>query len=131
MPPTYDSPSSSNDPADVCLMLRARAEELWLRGQVLPVVRELEPPRTVAEEIVGAALAYLEVLWVDASARAAETDAALRTLLAQDARGEELLYNEARRLHAAVRAQRSAVERRVRRLTHPPLAAWARERAVI
>jgi hypothetical protein len=62
--------------ADVRLLLRAHAEEVWLRRRVLPVVGELEDGTAVPEEQLGAALAYLEVIWLEALRRAAETDAA-------------------------------------------------------
>ncbi len=73
-------PSSLSHPSDMCLLLRAYAEQRWIAGELLPVVRELESPEQVPEEQLGAALAYLEVLWVDARRRASETDAALEAL---------------------------------------------------
>jgi hypothetical protein len=63
----------TSEPPDICLILRAHAEQLWLTARVLPTLRQLEQPGEVREENVGAALAYLEVLWLDACQRAAET----------------------------------------------------------
>ena len=75
-----DQPTSLSHPSDICLLLRAHAEQRWLTSELLPVVRELESPDQIPEEQLGAALAYLEVLWVDARRRAAETEAALEAL---------------------------------------------------
>jgi hypothetical protein len=63
-------------PSDVCLLLRAHAEQRWLSHEVGPVLRQLRQRDSLPEEQLGAALAYLEVLWIEASQRAAETDAA-------------------------------------------------------
>ena len=57
----------------------------WLSHEVLPVLRQLKQRESLPEEQLGAALAYLEVLWVEASQRAAETDAAHADLQAVDA----------------------------------------------
>jgi len=104
--------------SDVCLLLRCHGEQLYLSSQVLPVLNELERPGAVPDGQLGAALAYLELLWIDASRRAAETEAALATLL----RGQERqLHAQACRYHAAVHAQRQAIARRVAaRLTARP-----------
>ena len=77
--------SDNSYPSDICLMLRAHGEHFWLTSHVLPVLRQLEHDGTVPEHELGAALAYLEVLWLDAKCRAAETDAALSNLLATNA----------------------------------------------
>ena len=71
----------------------------------------------IPEDQVGAALAYLEVLWLDASGRAAETDAARAALDRASAERDRVLYEKARRYHAAVRRLRTAVGRRVAALT--------------
>lgn len=68
---------------------------------------------------MGAALAYLEVLWLDACRRAAETDAA-REQLDREAAADQILYEKARRYHAAVRRLRAAVGRRVSAITGLP-----------
>jgi hypothetical protein len=102
--------------SDVCLLLRAHAEESWLHHEVMPVLRELQHRESLPEEQLGAALAYLEVLWIDASMRAAETEAAHADLNAIDAAGERALSAMARGYHAAVRALRSALARRVAQL---------------
>ncbi len=104
-------------PPDICLLLRAHAEQRWLTSEVVPLVRQLEQRDAIPEDQIGAALAYLEVLWIDASQRAHETDAARAAL--DGARGEHdrVLHDKARRYHSAVRRLRLAVGRRVSALT--------------
>ncbi|MGD0454222.1 MAG: hypothetical protein ABSB69_11550, partial [Solirubrobacteraceae bacterium] len=111
-------------PPDICLILRAHGEQLWLTAEVVPIVRQLEQRGEIPEDQVGAALAYLEVLWLDASARAADTDAARaeldRARVEHDhARAEHdgVLCEKASRYHTAVRRLRAAVEQRVAALT--------------
>jgi hypothetical protein len=111
-----DHPITSHPP-DICLILRAHSEQRWLVSEVVPIVRQLEQPGVIPEDQVGAALAYLEVLWLDASGRAAETDAARATLDRASADCDRVLYDKARRYHAAVRRLRDAVRRRVAALT--------------
>jgi hypothetical protein len=79
-PPPPDPPP----PSDVCLLLRAHAEQRWLSLEVGPVLRQLRQRDSLPEEQLGAALAYLEVLWIEASERAAETDAAYAQLEASE-----------------------------------------------
>ena len=121
------------DPPDICLMLRAHAEQLWLTSEVLPTVRQLECPDAVPDEHVGAALAYLEVLWLDACRRAAETDAALDQLRHGDSDGDTdgdtVLFDKAHRYHAAVRRLRCATRERVLALTRFPDQTHAHEHA--
>jgi hypothetical protein len=100
-------------PPDICLILRAHGEQLWLTSEVVPIVRQLERRGAIAEDQVGAALAYLEVIWIDACQRAAETDAARAALERADAEPDRVLYEKARRYHAAVRRLRVAVASRV------------------
>jgi hypothetical protein len=104
----------SNRPStfDVCLLLRAHAESRWLGNELNPVLCEIEQRETVADEQLGAALAYLEVLWIEACARARETEAA-RVELDALGGGDRSLAEKARRYHAAVRRLRDAIERRV------------------
>jgi hypothetical protein len=112
---------NSNRPStfDVCLLLRAHAESRWLGNELAPVLCEIEQRETVADEQLGAALAYLEVLWIEACARARETEAA-RVELDALGGGDRSLAEKARRYHAAVRRLRDAAERRVtRQLTVP------------
>ncbi len=104
-------------PPDISLILRAHGEQLWLTAEVVPIVRQLERPGLMPEDQVGAALAYLEVLWIDARQRAAETDAARAALDRADAERDRVLCDKARRYHAAVRRLRTAVGRRVATLT--------------
>jgi hypothetical protein len=114
-----DHPDTAHPP-DICLILRAHGEQRWLVSKVVPIVRQLEQRDLVPEDQIGAALAYLEVLWLDACSRAAETDAALAQLDRQRAEGDLILYEKARRYHAAVRRLRAAVARRVSALTGAP-----------
>jgi hypothetical protein len=106
--------------SDVCLLLRAHAEHSWLHHQVLPVVRELKHRDSLPEEQLGAAMAYLEVLWIEASQRAAETEAARAELDAIDAAAERALAGKARGYHAAVRRLRSHLARIVDELLAVP-----------
>lgn len=114
-----DHPDTA-DPADICLILRAHGEQRWLISEVVPIVRQLEQRELIAEDQIGAALAYLEVLWLDACQRASETDAAHAQLDRRSADGDRVLYEKARRYHAAVRRLRIAVGRRVSALTGMP-----------
>ncbi|MGA8364347.1 MAG: hypothetical protein WB709_07480 [Solirubrobacteraceae bacterium] len=108
--------SDQSPPSDVCLLLRAYAEQRWLSREIVPVLRQLETPDALPEEQLGAALAYLEVTWLEASRHAAETDAAFASLQDMAADVEEALPSKARRYHAAVRFLREAVGRHVVRL---------------
>lgn len=110
--------SNSSPPSDVCLLLRAHAEQRWLRREVVPVLRQLELPHELPEEQIGAALAYLELTWLDAGRLAVETDAALAAL-DEHAPADSTLPSNARRYHAAVRFLREAVARRVAELIAP------------
>ncbi len=122
-------------PPDVSLLLRAHAEQHLLHREVLPVVHQLEGARLPAEQLP-AALAYLEVMWAQAAARARAADAALLHLGAAGAGaeasappapgapgpggraapggpGSHPLPVHARGYHASVRALREALARRV------------------
>ncbi len=116
MPPFTDN-LDLLEPHDICLLLRAHGEQRWLVSEVVPVLRELEQPSAVPDDQLGAALAYLEVLWVDACLRAAETDAAFAKLDRADSEANLVLYERARRYHAAVRRLRTAVAGRVANVT--------------
>jgi hypothetical protein len=107
----------TSHPPDISQILRGHAAQQWLTARVVPTLRELERPGEVHEDNVGAALAYLEVLWLDACQRAAETDAAFEDLLRRGAEHDRFLYEKARRYHAAVRRLRTAVACRVGALT--------------
>jgi hypothetical protein len=111
-----DQPLISHPP-DISLILRVHAEQLWLTSEVVPIVRQLERGEEMPEDQVGAALAYLEVLWIDARRRAAETDAARTALEDTAAQHDRVLCEKARRYHASVRRLRASVGRRVARLT--------------
>jgi hypothetical protein len=106
--------SNRSSTFDVCLLLRAHAEARWLGNELTPVLREIEQREMISDQQLGAALAYLEVLWIEACARARETEAARVEL---DALGavEQSLAEKARRYHTAVRRLRDGLERRVER----------------
>src|SRR5271154_1505407 len=111
--------SHQSDPyplSDVCLLLRAHAEQGWLSHELLPVVRQLEHRDSLPEEQLGAALAYLEVLWVEANQRAADTEAAHADLDAIHTSTDPNLSREARNYHLAVCTLRESVARHVNEL---------------
>ncbi len=110
-------PAQATHPPDICLLLRAHAEQHWLLSCVIPALRALEHPPVLDPDEIGPAIAYLEVLWLEAGLRAAETDAAAAELDPRDERCSAVLVEKARRYHAAVRRLRHAVDCRVRRLT--------------
>jgi hypothetical protein len=119
---------------DICLLLRAHGEHFLITSQVLPVLRQLEAAGSAREDERAAALAYLEVLWLDARCRAASTDAALADLLSANGAGVRASADggsfaaQARRYHAAVCALRMGVGARVRVLTDAPRDGHAHER---
>jgi hypothetical protein len=115
---------------DVCLLLRAHAEARWLSNELTPVLREIEQRETISELQLGAALAYLEVLWIEAGARARETESARVELdaLGDSSSAERSLAEKARRYDAAVRRLRDAIERRVSRQLAAPADVRARSR---
>ncbi len=115
-------------PSDVCLLLRAHAEQRWLSLEVGPVLRQLQQRDGLPEDQLGAALAYLEVLWIEASQRAAETDAAYAQLeVCEQPDGDGppddggwTLPSKARRFHAAVQTLREVLGRQVATLIAAP-----------
>jgi hypothetical protein len=113
------STTDIENPADICLLLRVHAEQRWLANKVVPLLRQLEPPGSIVEEDVGAAIAYLEVLWLEAGLRGIETDAAFRKLEGAGEESSALISEKARRYHLAVKRLRGTTGRRVRRLTIP------------
>jgi hypothetical protein len=130
--PSFSSPDDP-PPSDVCLLLRAHAEQRWLSREVVPVVRELQHRDSLPEEQLGAALAYLEVLWLEAARRAAETDATFAeldaALPAEERSCDRALPGKARRYHTAVRTLREIVGRHVARLIAVPSEAFTHEHA--
>jgi hypothetical protein len=116
MSTSFESPL----PSDIRLLLRADAEQCWLHREVIPVLRQVEDPQQLHEEEVGAALAYLEAMWSEATLRARETDAAHSQLCS---RGEEseALEGPAGRYHAAVRVLREIVSDRITPFVEPTL----------
>jgi hypothetical protein len=123
--PDQSTNSKHSAPADVCLLLRAHAEARWLTHKVLPVLREFEQSPSRSEDQLGPGLAYLEVLWIEACGRAAETDAARVELDDRGGSGDRSLYEKAHRYHSAVRRLRNAVARRIARLLAIPREASA------
>ncbi|MHB8532669.1 MAG: hypothetical protein ACYDC2_08110 [Solirubrobacteraceae bacterium] len=106
-------------PPDICLMLRVHSEQRWLVASVIPIVRALEQPGQLDQDEVGPALSYLEVLSLEGSLRAIQTDAARERLDAAAGLAGHRLAEKARRYHVAVKRLRAALDRRVRRLTSP------------
>ncbi len=113
------TPAQPVHTSDISLLLRAHGEQHWLVSQVIPMLRQLEHPGGVPGEQRAAALAYLEVLWLDARLRAADTDAAHAALDADVISANRVLYDRAHRYHAAVRRLRHSVGRRVAQLLTP------------
>ncbi len=109
---------TTEHPPDICLLLRVHGEQRWLVSRVIPALRQLEEPGAIEPDELDAALAYLEVLWLEAGLRATGTDAAADALRAAGPQ-TALLAEKANRYHAAVRRLRQAVDRRVRALTSP------------
>lgn len=106
-----------SDPQDICLLLRAHGEQHWLTSEVLPVLRQIETPGSIPENQLGAALAYLELLWLDARLRASETDAAHTKLQEDHQQHDRVLYEKARRYHTAVQRLRASIGQRIARRT--------------
>jgi hypothetical protein len=106
--------------SDISLLLRAHAEQRWLSHEVVPVLRQLEQRDSLPEEQLGAALAYLEVLWIEASQRAAESDAAYAELEVASIYSDPPLHGKARSYHAAVIRLREAIARHVVQLVAAP-----------
>lgn len=102
----------SSLPSDIRLLLRADAEQCWLHREVIPVLEEIEATEERPEEEIGAALAYLEAMWNEATLRARETDAAHSRLCARKEE-RDALAGPASRYHAAVRALRGILANRV------------------
>jgi hypothetical protein len=113
-----------NPPPDVSLLLRAHAEQRWLSGEVIPVVRQVEHPERLPDEQLPAAVAYLEVIWIEAMGRSRETEAARCHLDEWECPAHPLpgqpLATRARSCHAAVRTLREAAARRVAPLLAVP-----------
>lgn len=106
-------------PFDVCLLLRADAEQAWLHREVIPVLRELEARKPNTDEDSCAALAYLEAMWSEARIRAHATDTAHGELHGTQDDGDSPLPGAAARYHAAVRVLRELVAARVTQLVQP------------
>lgn len=125
---------SSHKPAtaatpEVSLLLRAHSEQRWLSREVVPVVRQIATREGLPEEQLGAALAYLEVIWSEAVTRAGDTDKALTcldlSLPAPRSVDCQALAARARRYRAAVLVLREGVARRVADLLAPrPYPSW-------
>ena len=121
-------PSSLSHPSDMCLLLRAYAEQRWITSELLPVVRELESPEQIPKSSSERRSPIWSCCgWTPAGGRP-ETDAALEALGA-GAGYSPVLSERARRYHAAVRRLRASVEERVRRITHLGSPPSPRERA--
>lgn len=131
--------TSSIPPADIGLMLRAHAELSCLRLEVIPVLRQIETRHGLPDDQLGAALAYLEVTWMEARRRAQETDAAHAALVAASGgrhpcERDGAVKSDACRYHGAVRSLRDATATRIGALLaspqrEPSVAAASGERA--
>ncbi len=115
-------PTSCNSslPSDISLLLRADAEQCWLHREVIPVLRQVETRERLPDELLGAALAYLEATWSEAAVRARDTDTAHACLSSRDG-GHNSLSALANRYHTAVRALRGIVAERVTPLVDRPV----------
>jgi hypothetical protein len=112
--------SPETEIVDICLLLRAHGEQLWLQTRVLPLVCKLEQREPLCDEQLGAALAYLEVMWIEARSRAIESDAALARAQPSPSSATGTLRERARRYHAAVRRLRASLGARVAELLAVP-----------
>jgi hypothetical protein len=102
-------------------LLRAHAEQRWLSREVIPVLRQLETKEQLPEEQFGAALAYLEVIWIEAQQRARETDAAAADLLEPSVEQTQLSGKACRYRHS-VKNLRQVVDKRVNTMLDPLVA---------
>jgi hypothetical protein len=114
---------TTEHPPDICLLLRVHGEQRWLVSKVIPALRQLEEPDAIEPEEQGAALAYLEVLWLESGLRAIETDAAAEALRISKTSQATFLGEKATRYHAAVRRLRQAIDRRILVVTSPAVEA--------
>jgi hypothetical protein len=122
--------SISRDGVDVCLMLRADTEMRCLSREVIPVLRQLETGERLPRTLLDAALAYLEVMWLEAQRRAAETDVAydeLKRALGAEPSEQDAVHGQACRYRGAVVTLRRTVSRRIA----PLLMAGAEEPATM
>ena len=113
--------AASPDP-EVCLMLRADAEMRCLSRQVIPALCEAERTEGVRDDALGAAIAYLEVLWMEAQGRASATEAAFAEAIGSaSAAGSSAddLCGKAQRFHTAVSMLRKTVTERIARVLSP------------
>jgi hypothetical protein len=118
MPAPRSTSLDPSVPSDIVLLLRADAEQSWLNREVIPVLRQIETLDPVSsEQQVGAALAYLESSWNEATLRARQTDAAGD--LSAERRRQTQLGERAERYHTAVRALRGIVAERVNAYVEP------------
>ncbi len=127
--PRYGQDGAIAPPSDVCLLLRAHAEQRCLNDDVAPIVHKLEQRDGLPEEQLSAAMVHLEIIWIKASRRAAETDAAYEDLNAYEVADERALSGKAHGYHAAVCSLRRSLARRVQELLVVPVEDLAREQA--
>jgi hypothetical protein len=106
------TPFDQSLPSDITLLLRADAEHCWLHREVIPVLRQVESRERLPDEQVGAALAYLETTWSEATIRARQTDAAHTRLTARNG-SRNPLSGPADRYHTMVRTLRGILAERV------------------
>jgi hypothetical protein len=129
-PNMQDAAPTTTSPPDILLLLRVHGEQRWLCSKVVPLLRALEQDDSIPLEDLGAAISYLEVMWLEAGLRAATTDAAASALEQSSEGCSVVLSAKARRYHAAVCRLRQAVDGRVRAQTRPDAPARAEESTI-
>ncbi|HEX3392861.1 MAG TPA: hypothetical protein VHS55_09880 [Solirubrobacteraceae bacterium] len=117
MPVPQSTPLDPSVPSDIVLLLRADAEQSWLNREVIPVLRQIETLDPMPSDQVGAALAYLESSWNEATLRARQTDAARD--LSGSSQYQTRVGEHAERYHTAVCALRGIVAERVSAYVDP------------
>lgn len=112
--PSTDAPHAQR-PCCVTLLLRAHAELSFLRREVLPVLSQLEAPGKLDCAERFAALAFLEVAWLEAQLRAFTTDLTRATVIGEEQSEPDRLRGPAERYYKNLRALRAHTSVRVRR----------------
>ena len=112
-PPSTDAPPAQQ-PCCVTLLLRAHAEQGFLRREVLPVLSQLEEPGELDCSERSAALAFLEVAWLEAQLRAFATDLTRATVIGAERAPSDRLQRPAELYYRSLRALRAHVGERAR-----------------
>jgi hypothetical protein len=101
-------------PCCVTLLLRAHAEQSFLRREVLPVLSQLEAPGELDCAERAAALAFLEVSWLQAQLRAFTTDLTHASIIAAGPPERDSLRAPAERYYRNLRALRAHTSERIK-----------------